>query len=474
MTQITASVAVDFSLSHLSARYMPLYICSVSGYYCFTDITISKSMATLHDFPDELVLEVVHHFSHIPYGPSISTMLDTQWNQSERRLKNQESQLALRSLCLTSLRLRKIATPFLYESFGEMPTWHGAEPLQLFLRTISSPEPGMGLQVRLVTYLQYVESLSEDQTNRRFQRNRSFEECIRVTAQYFQLLAEIVKCATNLRRLSIVSMESEEISFWKHVLLTDSNSSSTLNCLQKLQFLYFGGYGWRSSSALYTRIYQAMVYLPMLKDIRVVGIVSDRPTFTLHGTFTSVQRLDFIACKLNLGDVVEVLAACNGLQHIKCSWSVLQTNMQTSKLYAALWRHKMSLKTLHVDIRSGRFSYGPRLGSLEAFTALESLCICETSLLGTIEPRAASLRWGPPPRISQLLPVSLKDLTLLVYSDYAMENGEPSSLLNLAEDSQYYLPALKQAGVDSYCNLSAPDLTQAFEEVGVRLWYTSL
>jgi ribosomal protein S7 len=441
---------------------------------------MTKLAATLQDLPNELVLEVVLHFSYIPHGRPLSTIL---MDQSERRLTNRESQLTLRSLCLTCRRLRKIAIPILYESFSEVTTWHGPEPLQLFLRTISSPKPGIGLQVRFVEYLQYVENISEDRMNRRSLRNLTFEERTRLTARYFQVLAEIVKCATCLRSLSIVSMESKEISFWRHILPTNLNSS-TSNSFQKLQFLYFGGYGWEynstSGSILYAQICQAMTSLPMLMDIRATGIVSDRPMISLHGTFKHVQRLDFTACKLNFGQIVEVMAACNGLQHIACSWSILNlVNTSPSELHAALSRHKMSLRTLRLDMRYGAFNgayhaYCSRIGSLKTFTALQSLCICETSLLGTVEPRASSLRWGPPPRISELLPINLEELTLLVADDYDMENDEPSSLRNLADDCKHYLPALKQISVDSYCSLSAPELTDAFENVGVRFWYTSL
>jgi hypothetical protein len=449
---------------------------------------MSKPSTTLHDLPDELVLELVRHFSYIPYGPLLSTTLARQCSNGERRPTNRESQLTLHSLCLTSRRLRKIATPFLYASFSEMPTWHGPEPLQLFLRTISCPKPGIGLQVRFVTYLQYVESSSQEEIHRCRPWNQPAKESDQMTAHYFQLLARIVECATDLRSLFVVSTETDDISFWKHILLTESHSSSTLNCLQKLQFSNFGGHWWNTNSALYNRVFQAMVYLPMLEDVRALGIFSDRPTFSLHGTFKSVQRLDFPACGLSIEDVGKLLAACNGLLHFTCSWSTLPTYTKPSEFYAGLLRHRTSLKTMHVDIRSAYhncagFAHGSRLGSLQDFTALESLGICERLLLGTVERQAAFLYPVSPPRISEVLPVDLKQLTLVVYNDYDIDSDKTSSLMNLAEDCQYHLPALKQVSVDCNTDLNASNLikafrafnlTKPFEDAGVRFWYTGL
>jgi hypothetical protein len=450
---------------------------------------MAQPATSLQDLPVELILEVVRHLGCIRSHDPQSTAFKEKEQEKARQCENHARQLALHSLCLTCHRLRTIATPTLYSSFVGSATWHGYAPLQLFHRTISSPNNATGLKIRLADSLQYVENRLSDYLGNSLYDDTEFYGAIHMVAQYFYLLADIVRLAPNLQHLSVVSLETDEVSFWNYLLpgnlgtwAPPVSSQVASHGLPKLQTLCFQihteGYGFGPDAAWFRRICSAMTSVSPLSDLRASGVMTSATTLPLFGSFKNLQRLDITECVLDFEEVVDIWKACGGLRHIVAEWAFLNCGGEApSDLYPGLLQHAKTLETLHLDMREVRFNNAlaasPQiLGSLKSFEVLESLAICETALLGNTFPLLdfpdQALEYG----IAELMPFALKSFALLVHSDYGYETDcrldEAFALWHLAEDCVRSLPKLEEVSVISGYRLSAPNVTKAFEEVGKR------
>ncbi|KAH3907677.1 hypothetical protein HBI56_180820 [Parastagonospora nodorum] len=448
---------------------------------------MSKSAVTLEDLPDELVLEIVQGLGCIRSYETQSTAFKNRAKEIGRQCENRARQLALHSLCLTNHRLRGIATPILYASFCGSLTWYGSKPLQLFYRTVRGSNTGSDRRVRYLEYLQYIENRLADNLGNSLHRDSSHADTTDMAANYLQLLADIAVCAPNLQRLCVVSLETSSISFWQYVIpgggYPPFEDKAITSVFQKLESASLQIHA--ESASVYTAkevawfhsICSSMVSVPKLKDFRASGVTSQNWTPKIHGAFKQLQRLEFTECCLDIEDVVDIWNACQGLRHIVCEWAFLiATGTKPSDLYTALLRHSKTLQTLHLDMREVRtddgFTASERLGSLQLFTALKSLAICEITLLGHVWTLAA-LREDLLPRcLTDLLPTNLESFALLLLEDQAMENihrlQEPLVLSTFVRNCQRGFSGLKEVRVVSIHDIHAPKITNAFEGTGVN------
>jgi hypothetical protein len=441
---------------------------------------MSSLRAALCSLPDELLLEITSNLGCIPsYEPQSAAFKDKK-KERARQCENGTKQRTLYSLCLTSQRLRRIAVPILYSSFHGSTTKHGSKLLQLFHRTISNTENGVGLGVRLVDHLHSIENRFADYLGNSLYEEISYNaECM--ADDYFHLLADIIKLAPNIRHVSVVSLETESISFWRHILPDSSCvgvANTVLHNLRSLCFqVHMDSNCFHPSSARFQRICSALTSVPTLTDLRASGVVSNYWAAPLPGAFKNIQRLDITECVVPLETVVEIWAACQGLQHITCEWAFLNCYANgPSDLYAGLWRHKATLRTLHLDMREIRFGdqfdQSRRLGSLQSFTALESLTLCETTLLGNTLSLICSPYQVFTGRLSELLPASLKRLTLLLLDNRAVDPisglNEALSLWNFVHDCKNGFSGLQDVSISSRQPLSTPDAARALKDANMH------
>jgi hypothetical protein len=449
-----------------------------------------KSVATLCSLPDELILEILHSFNSVHSYEPQSTAFKNKEKEKARQCANLQSQSALYSLCLTCHRLRRLAIPFLYAAFEGSTTWHGSKPLQLFHRTICNPDLGIGLKVHFAEHLNYVENRLSDHLGNSLYHDTEIEGADNMTTQYFHLLADIVASAPNVEHLSVVSIETDEVSFWQYILPANSTpwhgSSSTVvssHGFQKLQTFCFQIHteGFRSGphATWLHRICSALTAVPLLTDLRASGVMGGYSTLPSFGNFKRLQRFDITECVLTLDQVIQAWTACESLRHIVCEWAFLICGSEApSDLYAGLLRHSTTLETLHLDMREVRFDEsltipGQRLGTLQPFIALKSLCLCEATLLGNTLPLIGLPDDVLHPSITELLPIGVERFAFLLYSNSSYENTDrldaALSSWNLFEDCERGLPKLREVTLKARQDLCAPHATRNFESLGICL-----
>lgn len=448
-----------------------------------TDPTLS-----LYDLPDELILETVHHLSTIRTFEPQSTAFREKKKERARQSENRIRQTALHSLCLTSRRIRCIATPALYASFVSFGTQHGYKTLKLFHRTISNPADTIDLKVHVATYIHYVENRLSDYLGNSLLDDSATDDVEEMAAHYFLLLSDIVRHAPNIQHLSIVSLEVDEVSFWRYILPGDSGTwapppsvkiaSHGLCQLQYLSFQLLNEvYDMSPDAASFLRICSAMSSIPSLIDLRASSVVTYGLTTSFNGFFKNLQRLEITQCVLDFDEVGELWSGCEALRHITCEWAFLDCAFEKlSDLNPGLLRHTKTLETLNLDLREVRFHVpgieSPKslVCSLRPFKNLKSLAVCEVALFGTPFPVSYSLNQNQKYRIAELLPENLTHLTLL------LEHGSDKSrwlidgavaLSDLAEKCKMGLLGLNEITIRSPARLSTLAITKTFQEVGL-------
>ncbi|CAO2649232.1 Nn.00g066170.m01.CDS01 [Neocucurbitaria sp. VM-36] len=444
---------------------------------------MTTSATTLCDLPDELILETIRSLNVTRSYETQSTAFKEREKEKARQCENRVRQLALHSICLTSHRLRRIATPTLYAAFLGSATWHGFEPIRLFHRTISNPEHAIGLNVRLAECVQYVENRLSDYRGNSLHDDMSTSDATDMITQYFYLLADIIKYAPNAQHLSIVSLEDDQVSFWEFILpghlgggASNAPSLVASHGFPKLQTLnlqlHTQAYG-----ILFHRICLAMTSVPLLTEIRASGVIASGATWPSSLSFQSLQRLELTECTLDFEEVLDILLACESLQHIACHWAFLDAGRTTpSDIYPGLLHHSKTLRTLCLDMREVRLQYTSvtisPLGSLRTFTNLESLTACETALLGNTRPLFGFADQDLPYNIVELLPGKLKKFALLFRSDLWYERryliDDVHALWHLAENCKAAVPDLSHVSVSSTLEQDAPNLTLAFNALGLE------
>jgi hypothetical protein len=436
------------------------------------------SMASLQNLPDELILGIIQQLSCIRSYETQSTAFRDREGERARQCENRLRQLALHALCMTSRKLRAIATPLLYSSFTGSLTWYGLKPLQLFRRTITAPDAEVCVgRRRLIEYLQYVENRLADHLGNSLSQDSSRHHTRSMATEYLCVLASIVTSARNLQHLNIVSLETKDISFWSHIL--PHHGIPPFQRLHSVcaQIHTYGNVLLNDKVASFHSICTEMTSAPLLVDLRASGLTPSSWAQSFQGSFKELQRLELTECCLDIDNVLEIWEACEGLQHIACEWAfLLAVETAPKDLYAGLLRHKNTLKTLHLDMREVRFDDAfiapAKLGSLQPFAALESVRICETTLFGNVWSLACFPEQVIQCRITELLPASLNTFALLVLGNQDMEDvsrlDEPLILWNFVEDCQRDFPELRVVRFEGCHDLYAPRAAKAFEEIGVQ------
>jgi hypothetical protein len=342
----------------------------------------------------------------------------------------------------------------------------------------------LGQSRRLADFVYYVENRLADHLGNSVQRDEFYRE--NSAARYFRLLANVVLCAPKLQHLCVVSLEYAGVSFWDNLLRqwqTHTSLEPLGHGLTKLKYLCMQLHTQNPSSgegaAVFERISPALQSLTMLSELRVSGAISNTEAverLTL-GNFHKVQILEFTECSLELCEVSRSILACRNLRHVTCKWAFLDQSVSVpSRLHSALLAHEKTLETLTLDMREIRYSLfaeaeSKLLGSLRSFVKLSSLEICETGFLG-----GASLLDVPdqvlPAGLPDLLPENLERMTLLLHGEFESYSDDPLDealcLWQLVRDGRTKVPNLRSLYTRGRHSITAPDLTIAFERVGVQ------
>ncbi|KAH7074504.1 hypothetical protein BKA63DRAFT_414629 [Paraphoma chrysanthemicola] len=440
---------------------------------------------TLCDLPDELLLHVTHQLRCTRSLQPQSTAFKDKAKEKSRQCENRRRQVALHALCLTNRHLHKIATPLLYSSFLGSATSHGLKPLELFHRTITTTQATTKSSTPLVHNLKYVENRLSDHLGNSLYADAEEDNVVTTASRYFSLLAEIVNHALNIQHLSVVSLEAPGVSFWETILVNEQNSGGRLlvasHSFAMLESLcvqiHTQGHDSLRSQSVFSQICSATTGMPRLQDLRASGIIADGIPPSLPGRLEKLARLEITECMLEVNEIINLWAACDGLRHIVCEWAFLHTDtLSPSDLYEGLLLHRETLETLHLDMREVRVIELPdarpwKLGSLRPFQALTELTICTRSLLGIENEDVGAEGYAEDFRLSETLPERLKSLVLLLSNDEdedEIDLSEARVLWTLCEDCPHSQPELENVIVQSRPRLSLPALSNAFEESAVH------
>lgn len=446
-------------------------------------LSVYLKMSSFYDLPDEILLEVVHHLNAMRSFETQSEAFRHREAESGRQRENHIRQQTLYALCLVSHRLRYLSLPILYSSSIACATRHGYRSLQLLHRTFSDPNSALGQTKRLAEHVRYIENRLEDYRGNSLQIDPWFQDGPLTT--YFQLLAKLVLSAPNLEHACIISLEHEEVSFWKHIL--GSRSGPFRRGFLQLKHLSAQIHAYPNSSQFeygrsqFERILQRLRLLPSLSDLRISGadassglVLAFRPN-----EIANLSRLDLTKCGLEIIDVANLLLGCKNLRQFICKWQLIGENqVGPSVLLPALLSCVDTLETLVLDWREVRDrdfieSDSAMLGSLKSLSNLRSLEICE---LGFVSDRDSSLdRPGQvlDSAISELLPEDLEEMTLLykgeknIYEDNVLENA--LCLWRLSNDCKISIPHLRKMCIKAKQPMVLPSLTNEFARAGIQL-----
>lgn len=453
-------------------------------------MTVNSS--SFYDLPDELLQDIILNLSVIHSYEPQSTAFKNQQKERARQRENRTRQVALHSLCLTSHHLRQIATPILYASCVGSATFHGLERLELFYRTVSSPYNAFGLDMRLAVYIKYVENRLSDYLGNNLYDDIGSCSGDRMPSDYFYILSKIINHAMNLRHLSVVSIETDQVSLWNYILPPQLGTWASptsikeapyrFNDIQTLCFqIHTSSFSYGPDAAWFRRICSAISPLSALIDLRASGIEASGLSIPPFGFFKNLQRLEITECGLDFDEVVDIWSSCEGLRHIVCEWTYLDCKKEgPSDLYPGLLVHMKTLETLVLDLREVRFYHiaeeAPQiLGTLDSFERLRSLAISEAALLGHALPFLDFPTRAKQDRIAELLPKNLTSLVMLLRSHYGYDCerdfDEVVSFWHLAEGIGEHLPKLRDIAFKTESRVSqlvAPGLEKAFNDAGVR------
>lgn len=278
---------------------------------------MAAKTASLGGLPDELVLEILNHFHTIRSYETQSTAFKDQWKERTRQSENRVLERSLRNLCLTSRHVSRIATPILYASFTGAVTRHGLTPLNLFHERASTSDVP---RRKCIEYLQYVEVRLEDDQGNSLHADFIDPDSVYQAAYYFQLLAYVISCAPNLQHLCLVVLETDDVSFWKHIITEENitgaltRTTTTRQDFRKLRTLCIQMHidvSIDHSSELFDQICSFMLRAPVLSDFRAHGLA----TFALPAQppelsiFGMLKRLEITECMLEIEEVAKMLSA---------------------------------------------------------------------------------------------------------------------------------------------------------------------
>ncbi|KAL5394204.1 hypothetical protein PMIN04_008508 [Paraphaeosphaeria minitans] len=457
----------------------------------------------LLDLPDELLLWVVSELRATRLDQPQSLAFRNKHKESDRQDENFYRKYALYGLCLTSKRLNRLAIPALYDAVLGSTTNYGLGRLRLIWRTLTEKE-------ELRYHVRYVENLLEDCLGNRLSADlEDLEDLVgaQLVTEYFSKLAWIVRMCPNIAQMSVISIESNNFTFWNHVLdpLDDgqeekgggdlSGAPKHILCkLKKLTLQTNVSRVYRNEPSVeFDHIYSEILKFSPLVELRACGVAAmdDVEVFNpgissipLGTTIESLQRIEITQCSLPLESVDKMLSACNSLRHFFCHWVHLRCEMSHRQvnLLPNLQRHRKSLQTL--CLMGNLATFGSTTESWVSFpslcqmTALKEAKLCNLFLPDS-ECRKRSLSDNPTVPIAPELAPALEDLTISYNMYYLRPETWGSSVLarlqRLAADCTQYLPRLRDLTVQYEGGEISPwagddeDLVRRFGEKGIHL-----
>lgn len=439
-------------------------------------------MPSICDLPDEILLGVLRGLEAIRSYETQSIAFKHKGAEKGRQRENKIRQQALYALCLTSQRLRCISLPTLYASSITCATRMGLGKLELFHKTISSPENAIRQSKPLAEHLKYVENRLADYLGNSLQDDEVFQE--KSVSRYFHLLSRVVLCAPNVENLCVVSLEHNEVSFWEHLFAKSYPSKNLIgHGLNKLKYLSVQMHAqtWFHVPrvAVFERLSLTFQSFTMLSELRISGAATNRDSGVVFylGELPSLQRLELTECTLEMYEVAHLLLACNNARHFTCKWAFLHGACSgPSELHAALLAHADTLESLTLDMRQVRYypyisTDVKLLSSLRPLKTLRSLVISETGFFSS----NLSILDFPDlildPGVPELLPESLWHMTILIqgdnkpYDEKVLEDAFP--LWQVVHDRKVEMPHLKTLCVKSRHGLTAPILATALQRIEV-------
>ncbi|KAL5375011.1 hypothetical protein DPSP01_011501 [Paraphaeosphaeria sporulosa] len=463
-----------------------------------TNIPANQTGApSLLDLPDELILWVISELRAIRLDQPQSLAFKNKHKETNRQYENFYRRSALYALCLTSKRLNRLAVPALYDAVVGSTTNYGINPLRLILRTFTDRE-------ELRCHVRYVENLLEDCLGNRLSNDLDdLEDSVgaELVTEYFAKLAWIVRMCPNILQMSVISIESNNFTFWGHLLdpiddgQEEQDGGNLLGApkqiLRKLKKLtlqtnvserYFNDH-----TIDFDRIYSELLKFSPLTELRASGVcVPYRPISSIPSgtTMESLQRIEITQCTLPLESVDKLLSACNNIHHFFCHWAHLHCEMSKGPviLLPNLQRHNRSMETLCLMANVGIFrsTSGSWVSfpSLCQMTTLKEAKLCNL-FIPDMECRKRSPFDNPTVPIAPELTPSLEHLTISYNMPYINAEVWRDSVLEkmqrLAADCTQYLPRLQtlaiqyEEGVISLRAGDDEDLVRRFREKGVQL-----
>lgn len=440
-----------------------------------------------YHLPDELWLLIIDNLKIVPSFLSQTIAFQNKGKEIIRQRENQLRRQALYSLCITCHRIWNLATPILYSAFHAPTTQKGLRVLTLFHRTISESATSTQRK-RLAEQIHYIENRLADHLGNSLAEDIRLRSATRLASRFFELLVQVVKLASNVQHLNIVSVENADCTFWRHILSSQSQAGVTIppEGLKHLRYLC----SQTNSSAQeptfdFARSYTTLTRLPLLTELVVSGVVECSPLLSqvlLTSSFKQLQRLEIIQSMLSMEQTLDILLACVNLRHVSLHWAQLDCYgvQAASIIYPGLLQQEVTLETLQIDMRDVRFFRGIEhpdelLGSFVSFHKLRLLSGNDSVIPGSQWDLMESPEHVPKHRIMSLLPPSLEHFVFLL-DDVKVADGactveldKMAVLWHLMEDCNQSRTSLRTLTVSAPVELRGSRIGQAFAAVGVEL-----
>lgn len=410
-----------------------------------------KGVSSLLELPDELIVHIFSGYHTVRSGQPQSQAFRNKEIERERQRNNCTKKRTLYALCLTDRRLRKICTPMLYSSFHGSTTLHGIKPLRTFFNTITDNK-------ELAGYVQYIENRLSDYLGNDLLHDTEAHDAEDMVPEYFSKLASVIRLCPNIQQMCVVSIESNDISLWDHLV-----SVEPFRGLTKLHTLAFQtntkeeyAFSWKGPA--FSRICTALSIIPSLHRMSVSGAVSLRDlNVPIRGTFENLHCVEIEESMVDLRDIDGLLNACNRLKTFKCHWAFLTLRLPHGyiDLLPSIVKHKDTLETLWLVPQLVDFSSmdPPKIhfSNLCHLTRLREAKLCNFFVPDRYTFHSPVL--FAEPRLAFLVPPSLEHLTIKYSCYWAHASTYTFHILSilweLVDDCTQRLPHLRELIIQS-------------------------
>lgn len=464
--------------------------------------------AYIERLPDELILEIVFQLHPLTRYASTSPTNKSPDKEEERYVENITRTAALWSLCLTSRRIGRIATPTLYSYFIlDLSTRSSGSPTYLLLKTLI-------IRPELARCITYIENRIQDAVAARddphFMAWRASAHCdaspLTAAAREIwgndfpseenswerrfedhpdeaELALLIALAAPNLRHLYLASLESFPPSIWDFIGYEANNGLESVRTrafprLENLCIELEERDSWVSGGAWFTQLAGHLPHLPALRYLHTNGMFCKEPTLPLLPRSLPVQSIYLSNCNLDLRQVCDFVRACRTLKEFACHYQHVDCSntFDLGMLKAALLEHRSTLESVYLNVHQVAATARriQAIGQLCDFSHLTKISVCTTSLFGS--PRLHGYEhphhrlgyWNftrPRHQLSELLPAGTQQL-MITPGTFVHGSGGIPALHELVGACGRF-QKLSKVGL-SLCR-EAPQLKYNFSRLGVEL-----